>query len=234
MTSTKEPKYAESPAEKLAVACIGIGKWLEDHPKFAQSNSTQHLRNRLSSGKSANTAQSETIFSKILEDIQKIQLAFHEAGHAATFYFLNNEDEVWDIHIRFPKNFGRLNKVGEGISGGAYFTHRDGWPQSDEEIKANIVATLAGSLFHPKIPGIEINHAATQDDSTATELAKRLQWSLGEAYNYSKKIIDSGDLQKAVEELALVVYRNIQQDKLLTDVKTVEKTLAKYIQRPAR
>lgn len=171
------------------------------------------------------------LIEALQQDIAWLQVAFHEAGHAAATYALTTEEDVWDLHLWFADDLEQ-DTGGEAHAGRTYLVERSGWPASAADLRAKLATILAGTFFHPRLPGISFAGAEQGDELEATVLAAHLGWTLEDASAYTRRVVDRQDLHDAVSDLALEAFGNLMQGIYEVDADTTACILGGHLTRP--
>ncbi|UQN08763.1 hypothetical protein [Deinococcus sp. QL22] len=213
------------PPAWLTTLAQALSGWLSQHPLFAQHPGSTSLHAHLAGVFDPQLWPAQ--IAQVQQDLLHLQVAFHEAGHAAASYALTSEEEVWGIRLWFPTDL-----TNEEHAGRAYMMERWDWPSTREEICIKLAVVLAGALFHPEIPQVQFSGGTEGDEATATALAQHLDWSLEEAYADARQKLDQPDLRAAVEVLAAEAFGRLAQGKGDLDEGTTAQILGQYLIRP--
>jgi len=109
--------------------------------------------------------------SRILQDDEKLRVAYHESGHALVAYSLPNTDPVHKVSI-IPRGFGALGYVMQRPEFDRFMRTRD---QLDDQIQVALGGTVAEELVY----GHNIGNGATSDLEQATEIARSMVMDFG-------------------------------------------------------
>lgn len=101
--------------------------------------------------------------SWVMDDKEKINTAYHEAGHAITGYFLPTQDDIHHITI-VPR--GRA--LGMTIS----LPEKDKFSKYRDEMKEEIVMLLGGRIAETILHGDNFSTGASNDIERATKIAR--------------------------------------------------------------
>ncbi|MFB9990901.1 hypothetical protein ACFFLM_02745 [Deinococcus oregonensis] len=204
-----------------------LSSWLSQHPLFAHHPGSTSLRTHLAGVLDPHSWPAQ--LALLQQDLLHLQVAFHEAGHAAASYALTSQEEVWGIRLWFP-----LDLSSEEHAGRAYVLERWDWPSTQEEIRIKLATVLAGALFHPQIRQVQFSGGVEGDEATATALARQLGWNLEEAYADAYQQLNRPDLQAAVDVLAAEAFSRLAQGQGDVDEDTTAQILGEYLTRPHR
>lgn len=220
-----------TPPRLLDLLRRSLQTWLTHQPTFATSPATAPLRRRLHQAEDPSPHQVPHLIEALQQDIVWLQVAFHEAGHAATTYTLTSEEDVWDLHLWFADD-PEQDTGGEVHAGRTYLVERYGWPASAADLRAKLATILAGTFFHPRLPSISFTGAEQGDELEATVLAARLGWTLEDAHAYTQRVVDRQDLHDAVNALALEAFGNLLRGVHEVDADTTARILGRHLTRP--
>ena len=98
-----------------------------------------------------------------MDDKEKLNTAYHEAGHAITGYYLPTQDEIHQISI-VPR--GRA--LGMTIS----LPEKDKFSKYKKEMKEEIIMLLGGRIAETIYHGDDFTTGASNDIERATKIAK--------------------------------------------------------------
>ncbi len=108
--------------------------------------------------------------SRIMQDDEKLRLAYHEAGHALVAYSLPNTDPVHKVSI-----------IPRGLSALGYMQQRpeyDRYMMTRSQLESNIQVALAGTLSEELIFD-DVGTGASNDLERATEIARSMVMDYG-------------------------------------------------------
>ena len=109
--------------------------------------------------------------SRIMEEEEKLRVAYHESGHALLAYSLPNTDSVHKVSI-IPRGIGALGYVMQRPD-------RDRFMWTREQLEAQIQVALAGTIAEEIIYDGDIGNGATSDLERATEIARSMVMDYG-------------------------------------------------------
>jgi cell division protease FtsH len=109
--------------------------------------------------------------SRILQEDEKLRVAYHESGHALVAYSLPNTDPVHKVSI-IPRGFGALGYVMQRPEHDRFMRTRD-------QLDAQIQVALGGTVAEELIYGDNIGNGATSDLEQATEIARSMVMDYG-------------------------------------------------------
>ena len=109
--------------------------------------------------------------SRILQEDEKLRVAYHESGHALVAYSLPNTDPVHKVSI-IPRGFGALGYVMQRPEHDRFMRTRD-------QLEAQIQVSLGGTIAEELIYGDNIGNGATSDLDQATEIARSMVMDYG-------------------------------------------------------
>ena len=109
--------------------------------------------------------------SRILQEDEKLRVAYHESGHALVAYSLPNTDPVHKVSI-IPRGFGALGYVMQRPEHDRFMRTRD-------QLEAQIQVALGGTVAEELIYGDNIGNGATSDLEQATEIARSMVMDYG-------------------------------------------------------
>jgi len=109
--------------------------------------------------------------SRILQEDEKLRVAYHESGHALVAYSLPNTDPVHKVSI-IPRGFGALGYVMQR-------PEHDRFMQTREQLEAKIQVSLGGTVAEELIYGDNIGNGATSDLDQATEISRSMVMDYG-------------------------------------------------------
>ncbi len=109
--------------------------------------------------------------SRIMQEDEKLRVAYHESGHALVAYSLPNTDPVHKVSI-IPRGFGALGYVMQRPEHDRFMRTRD---QLDAEIQVCLGGTIAEELIYED----NIGSGATSDLERATEIARSMVMDYG-------------------------------------------------------
>jgi cell division protease FtsH len=108
--------------------------------------------------------------SRIMQDDEKLRLAYHEAGHALVAYSLPNTDPVHKVSI-----------IPRGLSALGYMQQRpehDRYMMTRSQLESNIQVALAGTLSEELVFD-DVGTGASNDLERATEIARSMVMDYG-------------------------------------------------------
>jgi len=109
--------------------------------------------------------------SRIMQDDEKLRVAYHESGHALVACSLPNTDPVHKVSI-IPRGFGALGYVMQRPEHDKFMRTRD---QLDAQIQVALGGTVAEELVYDE----NIGNGATSDLEQATEIARSMVMDYG-------------------------------------------------------
>lgn len=109
--------------------------------------------------------------SRIMQEDEKLRVAYHEGGHALVAYSLPNTDPVHKVSI-IPRGFGALGYVMQRPEFDKFMRTRD---QLDAQIQVALGGTVAEELVYDE----NIGNGATSDLEQATEIARSMVMDFG-------------------------------------------------------
>jgi len=109
--------------------------------------------------------------SRIMQEDEKLRVAYHESGHALVAYSLPNTDPVHKVSI-IPRGFGALGYVMQRPKFDKFMHTRD---QLEDQIQVALGGTVAEELVYDD----NIGNGATSDLEQATEIARSMVMDLG-------------------------------------------------------
>ncbi|MEM9185301.1 MAG: ATP-dependent zinc metalloprotease FtsH [Planctomycetota bacterium] len=108
--------------------------------------------------------------SRIIQDDEKLRLAYHEAGHALVSYSLPNTDPVHKVSI-IPRGLSALGYV-------SYRPEHDSFMQTRSQLESRIQVMLGGTLAEELIFS-DVGTGASNDLERATETARSMVTDYG-------------------------------------------------------
>lgn len=108
--------------------------------------------------------------SRIIQEDEKIRLAYHEAGHALVGYSLPNTDPVHKVSI-IPRGLGALGYV-------SYRPEHDSFMNTRSQLESRIQVMLAGTISE-EIVFDDVGTGASNDLERATEAARSMVMDYG-------------------------------------------------------
>ncbi|QDS97249.1 ATP-dependent zinc metalloprotease FtsH [Adhaeretor mobilis] len=109
--------------------------------------------------------------SRIMQDDEKLRLAYHEAGHALVAYVLPNTDPVHKVSI-LPRGMGALGYMMQRPEFDRFMMTRD-------QLKSQIQVCLGGTVAEEIIYEGDIGNGATSDLERATSIARSMVMDFG-------------------------------------------------------
>lgn len=109
--------------------------------------------------------------SRILQEDEKLRVAYHEGGHALVAYSLPNTDPVHKVSI-IPRGFGALGYVMQR-------PEHDKFMRTREQLEAQIQVALGGTVAEELVYDENIGNGATSDLEQATEIARSMVMDYG-------------------------------------------------------
>jgi len=109
--------------------------------------------------------------SRILQEDEKLRVAYHESGHALVAYSLPNADPVHKVSI-IPRGLGALGYVMQRPEHDRFMRTRD-------QLDAHIQVSLGGTVAEELVYGDNIGNGATSDLEQATEIARSMVMDYG-------------------------------------------------------
>jgi cell division protease FtsH len=108
--------------------------------------------------------------SRIMQEDEKMRLAYHEAGHALVAYSLPNTDPVHKVSI-IPRGLGALGYMQQRPEHDRYMMTRS-------QLESSIQVSLAGTLAE-EITFEDVGTGASNDLERATEIARSMVMDYG-------------------------------------------------------
>ena len=108
--------------------------------------------------------------SRIIQEEEKVRLAYHEAGHALVSYSLPNTDPVHKVSI-IPRGLSALGYV-------SYRPEHDSFMQTRSQLESRIQTMLGGTLAEELIFN-DVGTGASNDLERATETARSMVMDYG-------------------------------------------------------
>ncbi len=109
--------------------------------------------------------------SRIMQEEEKIRVAYHESGHALVAYSLPNSDPVHKVSI-IPRGIGTLGYVLRRPEHDRFMWTRD-------QLESQIQVALGGTVAEEIIYDSDIGNGATSDLEHATEIARSMVMDYG-------------------------------------------------------
>ena len=109
--------------------------------------------------------------SRIMQDDEKVRVAYHESGHALVAYSLPNTDPVHKVSI-IPRGLGALGYVMRRPEHDRFMWTRD-------QLEAQIQVALGGTVAEELVYDFDIGNGATSDLEHATEIARSMVMDYG-------------------------------------------------------
>ena len=109
--------------------------------------------------------------SRIMQEDEKLRVAYHESGHALVAYSLPNTDPVHKVSI-IPRGLGALGYVMRR-------PEHDRFMWTREQLEAQIQVALGGTVAEELVYDADIGNGATSDLEQATEIARSMVMDYG-------------------------------------------------------
>lgn len=156
--------------------------------------------------------------SMVMSEKEKLNTAYHEAGHAIVGHVMPSHDPVHKVTI-IPR--------GRALGVTMYLPEEDTYSISKEKLESNISSLLGGRLAEEMTLGPKgVTTGAANDIEHATEIARNMvtKWGLSETL---------GPLTYSEDEGEVFLGRSVTKHKLVSDVTAhlIDKEVRKIIDR---
>ncbi len=141
--------------------------------------------------------------SLVMSEQEKLNTAYHEAGHAIVGYCVPDHDPVYKVTI-IPR--------GRSLGVTMYLPEEDKYSTSKEQLESSISTLFGGRLAEEMINGPErVTTGASNDIERATEIARNMvtKWGLSEKL---------GPLTYSEDDGEVFLGRSVTQHKQVSDV----------------
>jgi len=141
--------------------------------------------------------------SLVMSEQEKLNTAYHEAGHAIVGYCVPDHDPVYKVTI-IPR--------GRALGVTMYLPEEDKYSTSKEQLESSISTLFGGRLAEEMINGPErVTTGASNDIERATEIARNMvtKWGLSEKL---------GPLTYSEDDGEVFLGRSVTQHKQVSDV----------------
>jgi cell division protease FtsH len=154
--------------------------------------------------------------SMVMSEKEKLNTAYHEAGHAIIGYLMPDHDPVHKVTI-IPR--------GRALGVTMYLPEEDRYSISKEKLESNIASLFGGRLAEEMTLGPEgVTTGASNDIERATEIARNMvtKWGLSEKL---------GPLTYSEDDGEVFLGRSVTQHKQVSDVTvhTIDEEVRKII-----
>ncbi|MGI9204059.1 MAG: ATP-dependent zinc metalloprotease FtsH [Woeseiaceae bacterium] len=156
--------------------------------------------------------------SMVMSEKEKLNTAFHEAGHAIVGYCVPDHDPVYKVTI-IPR--------GRALGVTMYLPEEDKYSISKSSLESNISTLFGGRIAEEMTLGIDhVTTGASNDIERATEIARNMvtKWGLSERL---------GPLTYSEDDGEVFLGRSVTQHKHVSDVtsNTIDEEVRKIIDR---
>lgn len=156
--------------------------------------------------------------SMVMSEKEKLNTAFHEAGHAIVGYCVPDHDPVHKVTI-IPR--------GRALGVTMYLPEEDTYSISKEKLESNISSLFGGRLAEEMTLGADgVTTGASNDIERATDIARSMvtKWGLSERL---------GPLTYSEDDGEVFLGRSVTQHKQVSDVTvhTIDEEVRKIIDR---
>jgi cell division protease FtsH len=156
--------------------------------------------------------------SMVMSEKEKLNTAYHEAGHAIVGYCVPDHDPVYKVTI-IPR--------GRALGVTMYLPEEDKYSTSKQQLESSISTLFGGRLAEEMINGPErVTTGASNDIERATEIARNMvtKWGLSERL---------GPLTYSEDDGEVFLGRSVTQHKQVSDVTahTIDEEVRKIIDR---
>jgi cell division protease FtsH len=156
--------------------------------------------------------------SMVMSEKEKLNTAYHEAGHAIVGYCVPDHDPVYKVTI-IPR--------GRALGVTMYLPEEDKYSTSKQQLESTISTLFGGRLAEEMINGPEqVTTGASNDIERATEIARNMvtKWGLSERL---------GPLTYSEDDGEVFLGRSVTQHKQVSDVTvhTIDEEVRKIIDR---
>jgi cell division protease FtsH len=156
--------------------------------------------------------------SMVMSEREKLNTAYHEAGHAIVGYCVPDHDPVYKVTI-IPR--------GRALGVTMYLPEEDKYSTSKQQLESSISTLFGGRLAEEMINGPErVTTGASNDIERATEIARNMvtKWGLSERL---------GPLTYSEDDGEVFLGRSVTQHKQVSDVTvhTIDEEVRKIIDR---
>jgi len=141
--------------------------------------------------------------SLVMSEKEKVNTAYHEAGHAIVGYCVPDHDPVYKVTI-IPR--------GRALGVTMYLPEEDRYSTSKQQLESTISTLFGGRLAEEMVNGPErVTTGAANDIERATEIARNMvtKWGLSE---------DLGPLTYSEDDGEVFLGRSVTQHKQVSDV----------------
>ena len=141
--------------------------------------------------------------SLVMSEKEKLNTAYHEAGHAIVGYCVPDHDPVYKVTI-IPR--------GRALGVTMYLPEEDKYSTSKEQLESSISTLFGGRLAEEMINGPErVTTGASNDIERATEIARNMvtKWGLSEKL---------GPLTYSEDDGEVFLGRSVTQHKQVSDI----------------
>ncbi len=141
--------------------------------------------------------------SLVMSEQEKLNTAYHEAGHAIVGYCVPDHDPVYKVTI-IPR--------GRSLGVTMYLPEEDKYSTSKEQLESSISTLFGGRLAEEMINGPErVTTGASNDIERATEIARNMvtKWGLSEKL---------GPLTYSEDDGEVFLGRSVTQHKQVSDI----------------
>ena len=141
--------------------------------------------------------------SLVMSEQEKLNTAYHEAGHAIVGYCVQDHDPVYKVTI-IPR--------GRALGVTMYLPEEDKYSTSKQQLESSISTLFGGRLAEEMINGPErVTTGASNDIERATEIARNMvtKWGLSEKL---------GPLTYSEDDGEVFLGRSVTQHKQVSDV----------------
>ena len=156
--------------------------------------------------------------SLVMSEQEKLNTAYHEAGHAIVGYCVPDHDPIYKVTI-IPR--------GRSLGVTLYLPEEDKYSTSKQQLESSISTLFGGRLAEELINGPErVTTGASNDIERATEIARNMvtKWGLSEKL---------GPLTYSEDDGEVFLGRSVTQHKQVSDVTvhTIDEEVRKIIDR---
>jgi len=156
--------------------------------------------------------------SLVMSEKEKLNTAYHEAGHAIVGYCVPDHDPVYKVTI-IPR--------GRALGVTMYLPEEDKYSTSKQQLESSISTLFGGRLAEEMVNGPEqVTTGASNDIERATEIARNMvtKWGLSERL---------GPLTYSEEDGEVFLGRSVTQHKQVSDitVHTIDEEVRNIIDR---
>ena len=156
--------------------------------------------------------------SMVMSEKEKLNTAYHEAGHAIVGYLVPDHDPVYKVTI-IPR--------GRALGVTMYLPEEDKYSVSKSALESNISTLFGGRIAEEMTLGVDhVTTGASNDIERATEIARNMvtKWGLSEKL---------GPLTYSEDDGEVFLGRSVTQHKQVSDVTvhTIDEEVRKIIDR---